>query len=95
MDAIRENFFKGWVEEYLGSGEKVRMEKWTDSIAVGSRSFVEKVKKLLDFRAKGRDIIEGAEEFQVLEGKVVYNAFFNAEKSIIDLQNTYSWNIND
>jgi putative transposase len=50
---------KEWVEEYLGRGEKIRQEEWTRSIAVASRSFVEKVKVLLAFRAKGRDIIGG------------------------------------
>ncbi len=54
---------KGWVEEYLGDGEKARREEWTDSIAVGSRPFVEKVKALLGFRAKGREVIEGGEGY--------------------------------
>jgi len=44
---------KGWMEEYLRDGENARKEEWTVSIAVGSRPFVEKVKALLGFRAKG------------------------------------------
>ena len=32
------------------------------NIAVGTKSFVEKVKSLLGFKAKGRDVIEGGEE---------------------------------
>jgi len=47
------------VEEYLGDGEKIRQDEWISSIAVGSRSFVEHVKALLGFRAKGRDVIGG------------------------------------
>ena len=54
---------------------------------------MEKVKATLGFRAKGRDIIEGTEGFQVREGDATYNAFFDAEKSIIDHQNTFSWNL--
>jgi hypothetical protein len=38
-----------------------RHEGWTDGIAVGSMPFVEKVKTLLGFRAKGRDVAEGPE----------------------------------
>jgi hypothetical protein len=34
-------------------------------IAVGSRPFVEKVKALMGYRVKGRDIIKGAEGYQV------------------------------
>ena len=47
---------KGWVEEYLGDEAKERQDEWTGSIAVGSRSFIENVKALLGFRAKGREI---------------------------------------
>jgi hypothetical protein len=45
------------VEEYLGAGEKIRLEEWTSSIAVGNRSFVEHVNTLLGFGAKGREVL--------------------------------------
>jgi len=82
------------VAEYLGDGEKARHEEWTDSIAVGSRPFVEKVKALLGFRAKGRKVIAVGEEYQVREGPAPYNALFKAEKGDIDHQNTYFLDIN-
>ena len=85
---------KEWVEKYLGDGEKARRDEWTDSIAVGSRSFVEQVKALLGFRAKGRDIVEGSEGCQVREGPGPYNALFGAEKDDIGPENTYSWKVN-
>ena len=44
---------KGWIEEYLANGLKGRQEEWTDSIAVGSKSFIEQVKEFLGFKAKG------------------------------------------
>jgi len=83
---------KGWVEEYLGDGEKARHEEWTDSIAVGSKPFVENVKELLGFRAKGRRVIEADEGYQVREESAPYNALFGAEKEDISSENTYSWN---
>jgi hypothetical protein len=52
------------------------------------------VKALLGYRAKGRDIIEGTEGYQVREGPVIYNALLGAEKGDIDLQNAYFWDIN-
>jgi putative transposase len=85
---------RGWVEEYLWEGGKGRDEEWTDSIAVGSRAFVEKVKGVLGIRAKGRDIVEGAEGYQVREGPTTYNAVFGAQKGDMGGENTYSWNIN-
>ena len=85
---------KGWVEEYLRDGENTRKEEWTVSIAVGSRPFVEKVKALLGFRAKGREVIEGDEGYQVREGPAPYNVLFGAEKEDIGPKNTYFWDIN-
>ena len=84
---------KAWVEEYLGDGENARKEEWTGSIAVGSRPFVEKVKALLGLRAKGREVMEGGEGYQVREGPARYNALFGAEKVDIGLENTYLWNV--
>ncbi len=78
----------------MGDGEKVRHEGWTDSIAVGSRPFFEKVKALLGFRAKGRKVIAAGKEYQVREGPAPYDALFKAEKGDIDHQNTYFWVIN-
>ena len=34
-------YHKKWVEEYLGNGKKIREDKRSASIAVGSRGFVE------------------------------------------------------
>ena len=42
---------KGWIEQYLVNGLKRRQDIWADSVAVGSKSFVEKVKSLLGFKA--------------------------------------------
>lgn len=51
-------------------------------IAVGSRPFVEKVKALLGYRAKGREMIKGREGYQVREGPVTYDALIGAKKGI-------------
>jgi putative transposase len=90
-DQLR-NSYKGWVEEYSGDGERVRKDEWTGSIAVGSRPFVEKVKALLGFRAKGREVMEGAEGYQVREESDLYSALFGAEKEDITPKNTYFLN---
>jgi hypothetical protein len=58
------------------------------------RHFVEKVKALLDFRAKGREIIEGSEGCQGRERAAGYNALFGAEKEDIGRQNAYFWDTN-
>jgi REP element-mobilizing transposase RayT len=86
--------YRGWVEEYIRDGEKARQDEWTRSIAVGSRSYVENVKVLLGFRAKGRDVIGGDEGYQLREESAPYKAFLGAENGDIGLENTYSWGVN-
>ncbi len=54
-----------------------------------SRSFIETVKTLLGFRAKGRDVIGGSEGYQLREGAVHYKALFEAENDDIRRENTY------
>ena len=85
---------RGWVEEYLGDGVKGRQEEWTESIAVGSRAFIENVKGLLGYRAKGRDVIEVAQRYQLREGSAQYKALFGAEKEDIGPENRYFWDVN-
>ena len=84
---------RGWIEEYLGNGAKDRQDEWTGSIAVGSRPFIEKVKSLLGFRAKGRTIRQSEEGYQLREEAGHYKALFEAEKDDIDPENTYLWDI--
>ena len=85
---------KGWIDEYLGDGLQARQDEWTRSIAVGSRPFIEKVKNILGFRAKGREVIEGFEGYQLRERSAGYEAFFGGQKDDIGLENTYRWDIN-
>jgi REP-associated tyrosine transposase len=84
---------KGWVEEYLADGVKKRQDEWTESIALGSVPFVEMVKALLGFRAKGREVIEGGEGCQLREETADYKLLFEAEKSDIGHENNYFWDL--
>jgi putative transposase len=84
---------KGWVEEHLGDGAKGRQDEWTGSVAVGSKSFIESVKASLGFRARGRDVIESGEGYQLRESPASYKAFFEAENEDIGLENTRFWDV--
>jgi REP-associated tyrosine transposase len=87
-------YHKRWVEDYLGNGKNIRDEKWTRSIAVGSRGFVDKVKSMLGALAIGRKSTEVGESYQLREPSVPYNAHFGAKKSNIGPENTHFWNVN-
>ena len=55
IDELRRSH-RGWLEEALARPEQIREGKWTESIAVGSRDFVDVVKRGLRVKAKGRRI---------------------------------------
>jgi putative transposase len=82
---------KGWVEEQIQGAGKKRQNEWTSSIAVGSKAFVEEVKARLRFRAKGRDVIDAGEGYQLRGNLSSYKALFGVENEDIDLKNTYFW----
>ena len=57
------------------------------SIAVGSKTFIERMKKALGYRAKGRRIISADDTFELREAIA---PFGNADK--LDSGKTYLWN---
>ena len=87
-------YHKRWVDDYLGNGKNIRDDRWTKSIAIGSRSFVEKVKSLMGIMAIGRESIEGGESYQLREPSIHYGGHFGAKKDDIRPENTYYWDDN-
>ena len=77
----------------MGDRAKERQDEWTGSVAVGSKSFILSVKASLSFRAKGRDVIEIAEGYQLRESPAPYKALFEVKNEDIDLENTYFWDV--
>ena len=60
--------------EGLENGLAVRDDRWSESIAVGSRSFVEKVQNQLGFKAAHRDVIEVQGSYVLREPAEAYAA---------------------
>jgi len=83
---LKEAHFK-WVESKLQAGSDETESKWAQSIAVGSKSFIQKIKEALGFRAKGRKILSTDDTFELREGQVPYGA---ADE--LDSGNTLPWN---
>jgi len=86
-------YHKRWVEDYLGNGKNISDEKWTRSIAVGSRGFVDRVKSILGALALGRKNIEAEGSYQLREPSIPYGAHFVVKKGDIGPKNTYIWNV--
>jgi len=93
IDDLR-NSHKKWVEEILKAQNYVRDSKWTQSIAVGSKAFVEGIKEKLGIRAKGRKFGESGDAYYLREAQVPYNNDFTPEKGVLRAKNAYIWDVN-
>jgi hypothetical protein len=60
----------------LQNGTNIRDDKWTRSIAVGSKSFTGKVKYLMGVSAIGRKRIEARKSYQLREPQIPYGEPF-------------------
>ena len=84
-DELKDAHYK-WVESAIQTDNCDKENKWTQSIAVGSKTFVEKMKGALGYRARGRKIVCADDKFELREG---ITPFGNADN--LDSENTYLW----
>ncbi len=88
---------KRWVEASLTGDKSERESEWTESIAVGGRSFVEKVKENLGFRAKGRTITGNKDQYQLREkvsdfgNTSIHGSESDAGQHVV-MDNSFFWN---
>jgi putative transposase len=82
---------KKWVESCLQNQTNGRDEKWTRSLAVGSRTFIDAVKNKMGVAAKSRKRIAGGDSYQLRERKMPYGDHLGVENSDIEGENTYFW----
>ncbi len=92
MDELKTSH-RGWIEESIESHNPIRESKWTESIAIGSKFFVEDTKKRLDIRGKGRTILGNDGVYELREPQSPYKANFTNENSVLRNENTYYWDI--
>ncbi len=80
-----------WVQSELSGGKAKRAGYWTQSIATGSRSFIETVKMQMRSFAIGRRVRKNVEGFDLRERQSPYIAFFDTEKSDMEGENLLFW----
>ena len=81
-----------WVQSALSDDKAKREDCWTQSIATGSRSFVEAVKAQMHSFAIGRRVRKKAEGFELRESQSLYKAYFDTEKNDMEGENLRFWN---
>lgn len=79
------------VEDDLATRNQSRDSKWSESIAVGSKAFIEATIKKLWNKAKGRKIVGSEKSYELREPGVPYGGNFTPENGLLSLQNTYFW----
>jgi putative transposase len=84
-DDLKEAHFH-WVDSAVQTGNRERESKWTQSIAVGSKTFIEQMKESLGFRAKGRKIIGADDTFELRQMLRPYG-----KTDGLDSGNTFLW----
>ena len=82
---------RGWVKDALGNHGVHRDSKWTESIAVGSRRFVEGVELKLGARAAGRQVLGEKTSYELRESASAYSSNFDSESGLLSLPNAYFW----
>jgi len=86
--------YRGWVEYALRAGGQLRDGKWSESIEVGSESFVTMTKEKLGSKAKGREVI-GEDGGSVLqESPSPYNSILGHKNDLLSPENCFSWEDN-
>lgn len=75
-----------WIEGAMRASGTGRDTRWTQSIAVGSQPFIEKIKETLGFRARGRKMRCADDSYELRETLAAYGP-----TTASDSDNTYFW----
>ncbi|ODS33041.1 MAG: hypothetical protein SCARUB_01803 [Candidatus Scalindua rubra] len=87
------NEYKQWTEDIIRNNDCTRESCWTESIAVGSMSFVEETKLKLGYKAQGRKVVECNDKFVLRELTVPYNTHHSPKKGLLRPENSYYWEV--
>ena len=89
FEKLKESHYN-WVAEGLKQNDPQHVGKWTESVGVGNKNFLETVKEKLGHRARGRNILEDkhSDSWQLREDQSAYGVY-----SQNDITNRYFWDI--
>jgi REP element-mobilizing transposase RayT len=82
--------YRRWIEASLEK-DNIRDAKWTESVAVGTESFVRSTKTKLGIKAKGRKVVGGHGSYSLRESASPYRANLTGENGAVRPQNEYFW----
>ena len=84
-EQLKNAHFK-WIDSAMQDENNGRKTKWSQSIAVGSEDYIQKIKEALGFRARGRKIRQAGDSFELRETMIPYGSTDSYE-----VDNTILW----
>ena len=81
--------YNQWLENRRYDGFLAHDDKWSQSIAVGSKSFIDEVSGKLGKKVKYREMVGKDDSYILREPNSDYNTHFNIKKGHLRLNNTY------
>ena len=82
-----------WLSDELEINNSTRDIAWTESLAVGSETFVDEVQALLGSKARNRKVTVSGEKHILRETAARYNANFDTENSGLNKHNRLLWDV--
>jgi len=83
--------YRDWLQEGMQRQSRERQPRWTESIAVGSESFVRDAQEKLGIRGIGRKVMGANGSFELREPDTPYEALLGAENEDLSQENMYYW----
>ena len=78
---------RNWLDEALSTVKQQRDDKWSNALAVGGNTFVERVKNELGMKAQYRDIEDAGEVHALCETRMEYTSHFCEVNDDLDENN--------
>ncbi len=85
--------YRGWVEDIFRTDSHSREAKWPQSIAVGSKFFVEDIKDKLGYRAIGRKVVGTGDGYELKESVASYSDDFGVKMTTLRSENSFKWRV--
>jgi len=83
-----------WVEEELQYDRLQRIPSWSESVAIGSETFVEQTKEQLKSSAYHLKCKSDDDRYILKEPRATYQIHLPSEKGQLRLENSYFWQVN-
>ncbi len=87
------NNYQGWVEASTRNGKPLREPVWSESIAVGSKIFIEKLKEKLVIKAQERKLVKKQENCILKEPQSSYKDDFAPHMGLLSFENMHCWEL--